>query len=70
MELLQSLKKNKEREEIKGCIIQEFDEDITFDKNRDDAISKLIEKMEGKFKVSKWKKTGKIWEELIQFQKV
>ena len=24
--------------------------------------------MEGKFEVSKWKKTGKIWEELTKFQ--
>ena len=34
----------------------------------EDAISKFIEKMEGKFEVSKRKKTGKIWEELIKFQ--
>ena len=35
---------------------------------KEDAIFKLIEKMERKFEVSKWKKTGKIWEELIKFQ--
>ena len=66
--ILESLKKNNEREELKDWIIQEIDEDITFDMTHDDAISKLIEKMEGKFEVSKWKKTGEIWEELIKFQ--
>ena len=66
--ILESLKKNKEREEIKDWIIQEIDEDITFDKNHADAISNLIEKMKGKFEVSRWKKTGEIWEELIKFQ--
>ena len=65
--ILESLKKNKEREEIKDWIIQEIDEDITFDKNHADAISNLIEKMKGKFEVSRWKKTGEIWEELIKF---
>ena len=66
--ILESLKKNKEREELKDWVIQEIDEDNTFDMNHEDAISKLIEKMEGKFEVSKWKKTGEIWEELIKFQ--
>ena len=66
--ILKSLKKNKERQEIKYWIIQEIDEDTTFDMTHEDAVSKLIEKMEGMFEVSKWKKTGKIWEELIKFQ--
>ena len=65
--ILESLKKNKERQEIKDWIIQEIDENTTFDITHEDAISKLIEKMEGKFEVSKWKKTAKIWEELIKF---
>ena len=66
--ILESLKKNKEREELKDWIIQEIDEDVTFDKNHADAISNLIEKMKGKFEASKWKKTGENWEELIKFQ--
>merc|ERR1711994_154525 len=66
--ILESLKKNNEREELKDWIIQEIDEDATFDMTHDDAISNLIEKMEGKFEVSKWKKTGEIWEELIKFE--
>ena len=66
--ILESLKKNTERQELKDWIIQDINEDTTFDMTHEDAISKLIEKMEGKFEVSKWKKTGKIWEELIKFQ--
>ena len=66
--ILESLKKNTERQELKDWIIQEINEDTTFDMTHEDAISKLIEKMEGKFEVSKWKKTGEIWEELIMFQ--
>ena len=65
--ILESLKRNKEREELKDWIIQEIDEDNSFDMNHEDGISKLIEKMEGKFEVSKWKKTGEIWEELLKF---
>ena len=30
--------------------------------NEEDAILRLIEKMKGKFEMSKWKKTGEIWE--------
>ena len=49
-------------------MIQQIDEDTTFEMTQEDAISKLIEKMEGKFEVSKWKKAGVIWEEMIKFQ--
>ena len=66
--ILESLKKNTERKEIKDWIIQEIDKDTTCDITHEDTISKFIEKMEGKFEVSKWKKTCKIWEELIKFQ--
>ena len=66
--LLESLKKNTERQELKDWIIQEIDEDTTFNITHEEAITRLICKMEGKFKVSKWKKTGKIWEELTKFQ--
>ena len=41
---------------------------MTFAMTHEDAIHKFIEKMEGKFEVSKWKKTDQIWEELIKFQ--
>ena len=57
--ILESLKNNKEREEIKEWIIQEVKEDAAFDKNKDDAIDKLLEKMEGKLKVYKWRKQTK-----------
>ena len=48
-----ALKKNMERQELKDWVIQQIDEDTTFDMTHEDAISKLIEKMEGKFEVSK-----------------
>ena len=66
--ILESLKKNTERQDLKDWVIQQIDEDITLDMNQEDVISKLIEKMEGKFEISKWKKTGEIWEELVKFQ--
>ena len=66
--ILESLKKNTEGQELKDWVIQHIDEDTTFNMTYEDAISKLIEKMEGKFEVSKWKKTGEIWQELIKFQ--
>ena len=66
--ILESLKKNTKRQELKDWVIQQIDRDTTFDMTQEDAISKLIEKIEGKFEVSNWKKTGEIWEELIKFQ--
>ena len=57
-----------ERQELKDWIIQETDKDTTFNITHEEAITRLICKMEGKFKVSKWKKTGKTWEELTKFQ--
>ena len=65
---MESLKKNTERQDLKDWVIQQIYEDATFDINQEDAISKLIENMEGKFEISKRKKTGEIWEELIIFQ--
>ena len=67
--IIESLKKNTERQDLKDWVIQQIDEDATFDMNQEDAISRLIEKMEGKFEISKLKKMGDIWEELIKFQK-
>ena len=67
--VLESLKKNTKIRDINDWVIQQINEDTTFNMNQEDAISKLIEKMEGKFEISKWKKTGEIWEELIKFQK-
>ena len=55
--ILESLKKNTERVELKDWIIQEIDEDYNFDKKDENSILRLIKKMEGKFEVSKWKKT-------------
>ena len=49
--ILESFNKNTEWQELKDWIIQEIDEDTTFDMTHEDTISKLIEKMEGKFKV-------------------
>ena len=54
--ILESLKKNTERQELKDWVIQE---DTTFDMTQEDVISKLIEKMEGKFEVSKWKRQAR-----------
>ena len=51
--ILESLKKNMERHELKDWIIQEIDEDTTFDITHDDAFTRLICKMEGKFEGSK-----------------
>ena len=66
--ILESLKKNTERQELKDWIIQEIDEDDTFNIAHEDAITRLICKMEGKFETSKWRKTGEIWKELNNFQ--
>ena len=47
--ILESLKKNTERQEFKDWVIKQIYEDTTYDMNQEDAISKLIENMEGKF---------------------
>ena len=62
--ILESLKKNMERQELKDWVIQEIDEDDTFNIAYKDAITWLIYKMEGKFETSKWKE---IWMELNNF---
>ena len=53
----ENLKKNKERPNLKLWIIQNIDEDPTFDKTSSEALNKLLEKMEDKFQVSNWKKS-------------
>ena len=57
-----------ERQELKDWIIQEIEEDTMFNITHEEAITRLICKMEGKFKVSEWKENGKIQEELTKFQ--
>ena len=66
--VVDSLKKNKERTDIKSWIIQSIEEDASFDRNDKDSVDKLLEKMEGKFKVSNWKRAGEIWKDVLEFK--
>ena len=43
--VLESLKKNMERQELKDWIIQEIDKDTTFDISHEDEITRLICRM-------------------------
>ena len=65
--ILENLKKNAERAELKDWIIQEIDEDYNFNKKDENSILRLLKKMEGKFKISKWKKTKEIWDKVLKF---
>ena len=67
--ILENLKKNVERAELKDWIIQEIDEDYNCDKKDGNSISRLLKKMEGKFEVSKWKKTKEIWNEVLKIER-
>ena len=67
--ILENLKKNAERAELKDWIIQEIDEDYNFDKKDENSILRLLKKMEGKFEISKWKKTKEIWDNVLKFER-
>ena len=67
--IVDSLKKNSERLDLKNWVIQSIEEDENFDRSETEAVTKLLNKMEGKFKVSNWKKAGDIWKELLNFKK-
>ena len=66
--IVDSLKKNSERPELKNWVIQYVEEDATFDRSSNDAVTKLVEKMEQKFKVSNWKRAGNMWKEILEFK--
>ena len=67
-QILESLKKNSERAELKIWIIQTIEEDTEFDRTEAECVTKLLNKMEDKFKVSTWKKAGETWKEVINFK--
>ena len=66
--ILDSLKKNSERVDLKNWVIQAIKEDETFDRTDPDSVKMLLNKMESKFKVSNWKKAGDIWKDVINFK--
>ena len=66
--VVESLKKNSERSELKSWVIQDIEEDEKFDRNNQDSVRKLLEKMESKFKISSWKKAGTFWKEILHFK--
>ena len=68
MMIIESLKNNKERKDLKQWIITAVIEDTSFDKTSANAVSNLLIKMDKKFTKSNWKTAGEIWKDLLEFQ--
>ena len=66
--VLESLKANKERPEISNWVTVNVSEDSSFNLNSSDALKELHARMEREFEVSKWKKAGEIWCEVLEFK--
>ena len=66
--ILESLKNNKERPDLKQWIITAVIEDPTFNKSSPNAVANLMLKMDSKFSKSNWKISGEIWDELLEFK--
>ena len=64
--ILDSLKDNPEREELKQWIIFTIEDD--FDLNKANVFNEFIEKLKEKFDVSNWEKSGNLWKEFLQFK--
>lgn len=68
MMLIESLKNNKERPDLKQWVITSIIEDVEFDKSSNNCIFNLFEKMDKKFSKSTWKMAGEIWKEVLDFK--
>ena len=70
LNVIESLKANDERK-LKDWIITNIDEDIQgFDHNNQDALKTLLKRMEDKFEESPFKRTKKLWKDLLAFEAI
>ena len=66
--ILDSLKDNKEREELKSWIIHNIDDNDDFDLTKQGIFEEFVRKLKEKFQVSNWEQSERIWQQLLEFK--
>ena len=66
--ILDSLKENKEREELKRWIIHNIDDNDQFELTKQGIFEEFVQKLKDKFQVSNWEQSERIWQQLLEFK--
>ena len=66
--ILDSLKENTEREELKNWVIFNIDDDESFDLTEAGIFNKFLARLKEKFDISSWEKSETVWRDLLAFK--
>ena len=67
--ILESLKNSQERPPLKAWVIQNIEEDTSFNKTDGAALKNFLKKLEDKFQISNWNRTRELWDEILDFKR-
>ena len=66
--ILDSLKDNKEREDLRRWVIYNIDDDDSFDLTMGGIFEDFIQRFKDKFQASNWEQSERVWQTLLEFK--